>query len=95
MALAFKNVFPVDRNLEFLYSAAVILTEFGIADFEKTEFPAFTALFATSVAVSSAVMAAEMNSDNTLADQLVVWTSIVSMFTIFGFVVALRSIGVL
>lgn len=47
------------------------------------EYPALIALFGSPVAVSSAVMARSMKNDEQLATQLVVWTSIGSMATIF------------
>lgn len=63
----------------------------GIAD----AFPALIALFSAPVAVSSVIMAHEMGSDDQLAGQLVVWTSVGSVFTIFIIVVVFRSLGVL
>lgn len=57
-------------------------------------FAAFVALFGTPVAVSSAIMAREMNADYDLAGQLVVWTTIVSSFTLFITVVIFRYLGV-
>lgn len=48
------------------------------------EYPALVALFGSPVAVSSAVMADSMGNDRQLAAQLVVWTSLVSMFTVFA-----------
>lgn len=57
-------------------------------------YAAYIAAFASPVAVSSAIMAKEMDSDATLADQLVVWTSIVSMFTVFAVTVIFREIGI-
>ena len=53
------------------------------------------ALFATPVAVSSAIMVHEMGGDEKLAGQLVIWSSIFSIFTLFGFIVFFRSIGAL
>ncbi len=76
-------------------SAAVFLSYAEIFNFTSTEYPAFVALFGTPVAVSSAIMAGEMGADEELAGQLVVWTSICSVFTIFLCVVVLRSIGML
>ncbi len=58
-------------------------------------FPALIALFATPVAVSSVIMASEMDNDDQLAGQLVVWTSLGSVVTIFVIIVSLRSLGVL
>lgn len=51
--------------------------------FDGAAFAAFVALFATPVAVSSVPMAQEMKSDYKLAGQLVVWSTIFSVLTIF------------
>lgn len=62
--------------------------------FREIEFPALIALFCTPVAVSSAPMAAEMKQDEELAGQLVVWTSIVSIFTLFIAVMICCQVGI-
>ena len=59
------------------------------------EYPALVALFGSPVAVSSAVMASSMGADDQLATQLVVWTSIFSIVTIFAQVCILMSMGLL
>lgn len=59
------------------------------------EFPALIALFGSPVAVSSAVMAGSMGNDEQLATQLVVWTSICSIATIFLQVCVLMGAGLL
>lgn len=59
------------------------------------EYPALVALFGSPVAVSSAVMATSMGADDQLATQLVVWTSIFSIITIFAQVCILMSAGLL
>ena len=59
------------------------------------EFPGLVALFGSPVAVSSAVMAGAMGSDEQLATQLVVWTSIFSIVTIFAEVCILMGAGLL
>jgi len=59
------------------------------------EYPALIAMFGSPVAVSSAVMAGSMGSDEQLATQLVVWTSLFSIFTIFGEVCILMMMGLL
>ncbi|MDE6373518.1 MAG: AEC family transporter, partial [Clostridia bacterium] len=56
-------------------------------------YPTLIALFGTPVAVSSAIMAGQMGSDEQLATQLVVWTSICSILTIFVMVFLLMSFG--
>ncbi len=57
-------------------------------------FPALIALFGTPVATSSAPMASEMGNDEELAGQLVVWTSVVSVFTLFAIIFTCSSIGI-
>lgn len=59
------------------------------------EYPALVSVFASPVAVSSAVMVSEIGGDEQLAAQLVVWTSILSMFSIFGIVFLLKSFSLL
>ncbi len=62
--------------------------------FDGAHFATLVAAFATPVAVSSVPMAQEMDGDVTLSGQLVVWTTLVSSFTIFLFSFALKSLGV-
>ncbi len=75
---------------------AVLLSQFtDLVSFGQTEYPALIALFGTPVAVSSAIMAGEMGNDEQLAGQLVVWTSISSIVTLFITVFLLMSFGLL
>ncbi len=67
----------------------------GLLSCGVNEYPALIAMFGSPVAVSSAVMAGNMGSDEQLATQLVVWTSIASIFTIFAQVCILMSAGLL
>ncbi len=75
--------------------AAWLLARAGVLTLGVAEYASFIALFASPVAVSSAIMAKEMGNDDILAGQLVVWTSIGSVFTIFLFAFVFRSIGLL
>lgn len=72
---------------------AVVLAE--KLQFGAAEYAAFTALFGSPVAVSSAVMAKEMNNDEQLAGQLVVWSSLFSILTIFAVVCVLKYMNLL
>ncbi len=58
-------------------------------------FPALIALFGAPVAVSSVVMVSQIGGDEQLAGQLVVWSTILSMLTIFIAAVVFRTLGVL
>ncbi len=62
--------------------------------FRGTEFPSLIALFGTPVAVSSVPMTTEMKSDDELAGQLVVWTSILSAFTLFFIIFLCTQVGI-
>ena len=59
------------------------------------EMPTFVAMCASPVAVSSSVMVQEIGGDDQLASQLVVWSSVLSMVTIFVIVFILRAMGAL
>lgn len=61
----------------------------------SVDYPALICLFGTPVAVSSAIMASGMKNDGQLATQLVVWTSALSMLTLFGFFCVMMSMGLL
>lgn len=75
---------------------AVLLSRYtDLISFDATVYPAMIALFGSPVAVSSAIMAQEMDNDGVLAGQLVVWTSIASIFTTFLAVLLLRTMGLL
>jgi predicted permease len=52
-------------------------------------------LFAAPVAVSSYPMAVALNADGELAGQLVAFSTLFSLFTIFGWTVALSALSVL
>lgn len=75
-------------GIAFLLSRYTNLFTFG-----PEIYPTLIALFGTPVAVSSAIMAGQMNNDEQLATQLVVWTSICSIATIFIMVFILMSCG--
>jgi predicted permease len=64
-------------------------------DFKGAHYASFIAMFATPVSVSSAPMAQEMGGDVNLAGQVVVWSTVVSAFTVFITTFLLRLGGVL
>lgn len=65
---------------------AILLSKLGVLSCGPNEFPALVAVFGSPTAVSGAVMAAEMKNDEQLATQLVMWTSVASVITIFAIV---------
>lgn len=87
-----RLVFAPLLGFGLIYIAAALFPNF---EMEPSYFAGIIALFASPVAVSSAVMASEMKADESLAAQLVVWTSLFSVFTIFGIVITLKSLNLL
>ena len=76
--------------------AAVILSQFTpVLSCGPSDYPALIAVFGSPVAVSSAIMASGMKNDGQLATQLVVWTSIISILTIFITICMLMTGGLL
>jgi len=75
---------------------AVLLSKYtNLLNCGVNDYPALIALFGSPVAVSSAVMAGAMDNDEQLATQLVVWTSLCSIVTIFLQVCILMWAGLL
>lgn len=70
---------------------AVVLTEYTeYFNFTAAHYSSFIALFGSPVAVSSAIMAQQMDNDGQLANQILVWTSIFSVVTVFITVTVLK-----
>ncbi|MDR2867322.1 MAG: AEC family transporter [Acholeplasmatales bacterium] len=68
----------------------LLLAKANILDGSSAKVVALIPLFASPVAVSSAIMAKEMNNDEVLANSLVFMTSILSIITIFVLCFVLR-----
>ena len=75
-------------------SGAYLLRMTVMPELGGEHFATYIGVFATPVAVASAIMAKEMGADDELAGQLVVWTSLVSTVTIFIYVTIFRIIGI-
>ena len=75
--------------------AALILCKFGFLSCGTGEIATLIALFGAPAAVSSVVMAGQMGSDEQLATQLVVWTSLGSVITIYITVCIMMAAGLL
>lgn len=63
-------------------------------EFTAAHYAMLLALSGSPVALSSAIMASEMNADSELAGQLVIWTTLFSTLSVFALVTGLRAIGV-
>lgn len=80
----------VGIGLAILLSAHTDLLSCGV-----NEYPALVALYGSPMAVSASVMAGQMHNDEQLATQLVVWTSVFSILTIFLTVCIMMPAGLL
>lgn len=75
--------------------AIVLASTTTFFKFDSAVYPALISLFGSPTAVTNAVMVREMKSDENLSVQLVVWTTIASILTIFVIVVVFRSLGLI
>ena len=75
--------------------AYLLSSHTGLLTVAPSDYPGLIALFGSPVAAASAVMVSEIGGDDQLATQLVVWTSVFSMITIFLTVFTLKSFALL
>ena len=68
---------------------------FSYFDFAPAHYASFVALFGSPVAVSSAIMADQMGNDGQLANQILVWTSVFSVLTVFALVTVLKYLSLI
>lgn len=72
---------------------AVVLSKYtSLINVSASEYPALVSVFGAPIAISGAVMVSEIGGDDQLSAQLIVWTSALSMVTIFITVFILRSL---
>ena len=99
----FSAVNELKREIVFgtlIRTAVVPILGLGVAYFAfgdvfgGAHFAAFVAAFATPVAVSSVPMSQEMGGDFQLAGQLVVWTTLISIISVFIASFLLKNVGV-
>ena len=94
--IAFGTVWRLVLTPLICIGGLMLLSKAGIGlSFSKIEMPALIALYCSPVAVASAIMAEEMNSHGELARQLVVWTTLFSILTMFFTIALFRHIGMI
>ena len=77
------------------FTLAFIAAHFGLITINTASIAMMISLFGSPMAVSSVVMSSEMHADDILCGQIVVWSSLLSMGTIFLQAVIFRSLGML
>ena len=75
------------------FGLAFCASAFGLLELDAAAYGMMVALFASPMAVASVVMSAEMGSDDILSGQIVVWTSLLSMGSMFLITAILRTLG--
>ena len=75
------------------FTLAYTASRMGFFAWEPALVAAFIAVFASPVSVSSAPMASEMNADDVLAGQLVVWTSLMGTVSLFVLIVLFQALS--
>lgn len=81
-------------RLVFVPVAGLSAAHFLCPDFAGPEYAGLLALFGTPAAVSGTIMAYQMNNDGELSGQILVWTTILSGFTLFLFISFFRYTGI-
>ncbi len=98
------NIMSVKSNVKRLVFAiggklivipAIILTVAILMGFKGGELAILLALFASPTAISSYPMAVEMGHDGELAAQIVMFGTVVCIFTMFVFIFILKQLGVI
>ena len=94
--IAFGTVWRLILTPLICIGGLILISKTGVGlVVSNVEMPAIIALYCSPVAVASAIMAEEMNSHGELARQLVVWTSLLSIFTMFFTIALFRHIGMI
>ena len=94
-----KKLLALGTVLRLLVSPAILIgTALLLRDtlqLTAAEIPALVAVFASPAAVSGPVMVQEIGGDEQLASQVVMWTTVFSMLSVFTFAFVLRSCALL
>lgn len=77
------------------FAVMVAADRAGLITLGPAETSMLVSVFGSPLATASAIMAREMGADDALAGQLVVWTSVFSMPSLFILVAVLRGMGLL
>lgn len=77
------------------FGSALLLKQIGIVTLTPALVGALLGFWGTPMAVAGAIMAEEMGGDGELARQCAVWTTALSTFTLFLWILLLRFLGVL
>ena len=81
------------KNL--IYPAFVLVVAYLLMDFDGPDYASLVSTFATSTAVASAVMASELDGDGDLASEIVIYTTLFSIFSLLIIIYGLKAAGCL
>lgn len=78
-----------------IFPSVILFVAYLTGWFENTDFAALISLFGAPTAVASAVMATEMKGDGELANEIVVYTTLFSVFSLIVLIFILKTVGCL
>ena len=81
------------KNL--IYPIFVLVIAYMFMDFDGPDYASLVSTFATSTAVASAVMASELGGDSDLASEIVIYTTLFSVFSLLIIIYGLKAAGCL
>ena len=92
-----KNAVPVSVGviLKLIIVPAIVTYAMAVLKYEPAEFFAVFCMFATPVAAASFPMAQSMGADADLAGEYVVATTLLSIVTIFAWILVLKNFGLI
>lgn len=98
-SLSFDKVFQDKRNLSLVVIGKLFLAPFIfvplaiLVGFRDVELASLMVVFASPTAVVSYTMADQMNSDSELASAAIILSTVISCFTMFLWIFALKQLG--
>lgn len=100
ISFEFSQIKECGRNLWFavigrlIVIPAIMLMAGAFLGFRGPEFVCLIGIFAAPTAVASYTMAVSMDSDGVLAGNAVIMSSLISCFTMFGWIFLFKSLGI-
>lgn len=80
---------------DLLFPFAVLAIAYVLNIFGKVEYAVLVSTFASPTAVASAIMASELDGDYDLANEIVIYTTVFSIFSLLIIIYALKTMGCL
>lgn len=80
---------------DLIFPITILGIAYMLGGFDKVEYAILVSTFASSTAIASAIMASELGGDYDLANEIVVYTTVFSVFSLLIIIFGLKTIGCL